>query len=64
MKALSKLLTMMVICAPFGMAQNRYAADVLSLNPLGYWRLDGNALDATNNANNGTLVNGECDSCV
>jgi hypothetical protein len=41
-----------------GMAQSRYVNDVLALNPLGYWRLDGNANDATANGNNGVLIHG------
>ncbi len=44
--------------APIDMAQSRYVNDVLGLNPLGYWRLDGNANDATANGNSGVLVNG------
>jgi hypothetical protein len=58
MKALSTLFIAMSICAPIGMAQSRYAADVLALNPLGYWRLEGNAVDATANGNAGTLQGG------
>src|SRR4051812_19712108 len=58
MKVLSKLLTTVLVCAPMGMAQSRFATDVLALNPLGYWRLDGNALDATALGNGGALVNG------
>src|SRR5579871_2415247 len=41
--------------APILMAQSKYTADVLALNPLGYWRLEQNAADATAHANNGTL---------
>jgi hypothetical protein len=42
---------------PMSMAQSPYVNDVLALNPLGYWRLDGGASDATGR-NVGTLMNG------
>src|SRR5437762_2595309 len=58
MKAISKLFLMMSVLVPVGMAQSRYAADVLALNPLGYWRLEGNAVDSTPNGNTGTLQGG------
>src|SRR5438552_1328766 len=58
MKALSKLFITMLVCAPAGMAQSRYTSNVLALNPLGYWRLEGNALDASLNGNAGTLQGG------
>jgi hypothetical protein len=40
------------------MAQAKYVNDVLALNPLSYWRLDGNSNDATVHGNNGMLMNG------
>jgi len=54
----SKLILAIGLVAPLGMAQSKYVNDVLALNPLGYWRLDGNANDATGQGNNGTLTNG------
>ena len=38
---------------PLGMAQSKYVSDVLALNPLGYWRLNGNANDVSTHGNNG-----------
>ena len=58
MNHLSKLVLVTALWAPLGMAQSKYANDVLGLNPLGYWRLDGNANDASAHGNNGTLFNG------
>ena len=58
MTSLSSLILAMVLLAPLGMAQIKYVNDVLSLNPVGYWRLNGSASDATANGNNGTLMNG------
>src|SRR5579871_1847378 len=56
----SKLLFAIAFLASLGltqkaMAQSKYTGDVLALNPLGYWRLDGDANDATVHADNGTL---------
>jgi hypothetical protein len=58
MKNRSALILAMLSCAPLGVAQTAYTADVLALNPLGYWRLDGNANDATVRGNHGVTVNG------
>src|SRR5438128_2684182 len=44
--------------AAMGLAQTSFSADVLALGPLGYWRLDGNAVDATLHASNGSVLNG------
>ena len=52
------LLVLALLAPPFGVAQNKFVDDVLSFHPLGYWRLNGNANDATNQGNNGTLING------
>jgi hypothetical protein len=52
------LMLSLVLLAPMSMAQSRYANDVLALNPLGYWRLNGDATDATANGNGGALING------
>jgi Concanavalin A-like lectin/glucanases superfamily len=48
----------LVLFASVSLAQSRYASDVLALNPLGYWRLNGDANDATPNGSNGVLLNG------
>jgi hypothetical protein len=53
-----QLMLGLVFSASIGMAQSRFANDVLALNPLGYWRLNGDAIDATANGNNGVLLNG------
>ncbi len=58
MKASQRLLVLVALWAPLGMAQSRFVNDVLALNPLGYWRLDGNAADASINANGGVAPNG------
>ena len=52
------LLSVAALIVSSGMAQNKYVDDVLALNPLGYWRLNGNTSDATGHGNNGTLING------
>jgi hypothetical protein len=54
----TKLILATALLAPLAVAQSRYVNDMLALNPLGYWRLDGNANDATGHGNNGTLMNG------
>jgi Concanavalin A-like lectin/glucanases superfamily len=46
------------LAASAGLGQSRYVNDVLALNPLGYWRLNGNANDVSSHGNNGTLMNG------
>ena len=51
------LLTVALLPLP-GIAQSRFVSDVLALNPLGYWRLNGNANDATSHGNNGMPTNG------
>jgi hypothetical protein len=53
-----KLFLGMILSASASMAQSRYVNDVLALNPLGYWRLNGDAKDATANGNNGVILNG------
>src|SRR6267154_2443244 len=58
MKRFQQLFLGVVLSASFGMAQSKFVSDVLALNPLGYWRLDVNANDATANGNNGVLLNG------
>jgi hypothetical protein len=58
MNRLSRLILAAAVFSPLGMAQSKYVNDVLALNPIGYWRLDGNANDATSQGNNGTLMNG------
>jgi hypothetical protein len=52
------LILWVLVSMPLGMAQSKYVNDVLALNPLGYWRLNGNANDATTHGNNGMLMNG------
>ena len=45
--------------APLAVSQiAKYQNDVMALNPLGFWPLNGNPADATANGNNGTLQNG------
>ncbi len=58
MTCFSRLTLAIVLLASIGLAQSRYTTDVLALNPLGYWPLNGSANDATSNANNGVLMNG------
>ena len=58
MRRSQRLFLGVVLSASIGMAQSKFVNDVLALNPLGYWRLDGNANDATANGNNGVLLNG------
>jgi hypothetical protein len=53
-----KLTLNLCLWASLGMAQSKFVNDVLALNPLGYWRLNGNANDSTKNGNNGTTMNG------
>ncbi|MGH9646928.1 MAG: LamG domain-containing protein [Bryobacteraceae bacterium] len=53
---LSTRLFLALCIAPLAVAQN--GSDILSMNPLGYWPLGGNANDQTSNHNNGTLMNG------
>ena len=48
----------MILGSTIARAQSSFASDVLALNPLGYWRLDGNAVDATLHASNGAPLNG------
>jgi hypothetical protein len=58
MSCLSGLILAAVLYPSLGMAQSKYVNDVLALNPLGYWRLNGNANDAISHGNNGMLMNG------
>lgn len=44
--------------APFLVAQTKYQNDVVSMNPLGFWPLNGNPSDVTSHANNGVVQNG------
>jgi len=54
----SRLIITAALAAPFSFAQNSaYTLGVLSLNPLGYWKLDGNFNDATQHQNNGANAN-------
>jgi len=39
-------------------AQTKYQNDVMSMNPLGFWPLNGNTFDVTSNGNGGTIKNG------
>jgi concanavalin A-like lectin/glucanase superfamily protein len=55
---LSSRLSLALLFAPLVVAQTNYQTDVLALNPLGFWPLNGNASDFTANANNGALRNG------
>jgi hypothetical protein len=54
----TRIILAAALLVPSGMAQSKYVNDVLALSPLGYWRLNGNANDATSHADNGTLMNG------
>jgi hypothetical protein len=58
MKYLTGMFLAMALLAPGAGAQTKFATDVLALNPLGYWRLDGTPNDSTGKANNGALLNG------
>ena len=58
MKNLSGLILAAALLAGQAGAQSRFTTDVLSLNPLGYWRLDGNPNDSSSRGNNGALLNG------
>src|SRR5712691_1484762 len=58
MKNRTKLVVAMVFAAASGLAQSAFITDVLALNPQGYWRLDGNAFDATLFGSNGSANNG------
>jgi hypothetical protein len=58
MRLFATLILLVAVSMPSGMAQSKYVNDVLGLNPLGYWRLNGNANDATAHGNNGMLANG------
>jgi hypothetical protein len=54
----SRLIIAAALAAPFSFAQNNaYTLGVLSLNPLGYWKLDGNFNDATQRQNTGVNAN-------
>jgi hypothetical protein len=45
--------------APLAVSQTgNYQNDVMALNPLGFWPLNGNPADVTANGNNGTIQNG------
>src|SRR5256885_2104233 len=48
----------MLLGATAAMAQSSFPSDVLALGPLGYWRLDGNGVDASIHASNGASLNG------
>src|SRR4030081_1671893 len=50
----SRLFLAVAMAAPLSFAQNTaYTNGVISLNPLGYWKLDGNFNDATQHNNAG-----------
>src|SRR6185369_2237658 len=59
MKSLpSRLVILAVLAAPLSFAQGTaYTLGVMSLGPLGYWKLDGNLNDATQRQNNGANTN-------
>jgi len=44
--------------APLLVAQGKYQNDVMALNPLGFWPLNGNPGDVSGHGNDGTLQNG------
>jgi hypothetical protein len=44
--------------APLVVAQTKYQTDVMALNPLGFWPLNGNANDVSGHGNNGIPQNG------
>src|SRR3974390_1926842 len=58
MQRSATLILWLAVYMPSGMAQSKYVNDLLALNPLGYWRLNGNGNDATTHGNNGMLMNG------
>jgi len=54
----ARLIIAAALVAPFSFAQNSaYTLGVMSLNPLGYWKLDGNFNDATQRQNNAANAN-------
>ena len=55
---LSSRLFLVLSLAPLVAAQTQFSTDVLALNPLGFWTLNGNANDASGHGNNGALRNG------
>ncbi len=55
---LSARVLLPLLAAPLLVAQTKYSTDLMALNPLGYWPLNGNATDSTTHANNGALMNG------
>lgn len=44
--------------APVLVAQTPFSTDLLAMNPLGFWPLNGNANDVSGHGNNGTPMNG------
>jgi hypothetical protein len=58
MTCLTKLILTMALAAPLSQAQSKFVNDVLALNPLGYWRLNGNSNDSSGHGSAGTLMNG------
>jgi len=44
--------------APLLVAQTKYQTDVMSMNPLGFWPLNGNAGDVSGHGNDGIVQNG------
>ena len=58
MKFPSRLIIAAVLAAPLSFGQSTaYTVGVMSLNPLGYWKLDGNLNDAGPGHNNGANTN-------
>ena len=55
---LSTRLFLALCVSPLLVAQNKYQNDVMALNPLGFWPLNGNPSDVSSHGNNGTLMNG------
>jgi hypothetical protein len=55
---ISTCLFLALFIAPLLVAQTQFSTDLLALNPLGFWPLNGNANDASAHGNNGAVVRG------
>jgi hypothetical protein len=55
---LSSRVILALSIAPLLVAQGKYQNDVVALNPLGFWPLNGNPADVSGHGNDGTVQNG------
>ena len=55
---LSSRLILALSIAPLLVAQTKYQNDVMALNPLGFWPLNGNPADVSGHGNDGIVQNG------